>query len=484
LSLSHLPPSVIALVVSRADRASENIGEQLLDCGAWETAVDDTRPDGAGGGTYYTRPGFELRSFDDLHLHLDDAAAAFDAPSLLFFLSRHSGETGPLLSAHFTGNFGAAEYGGSAGELARACPNAQKAVVDALADHAPAAYDVAVECTHHGPTAVGVPSMFVELGSSDEQWDDPAGARAVARAVLDVAGVSADRDDGNGDATRHVVGFGGGHYAPRFERIVRETDWAVGHVGADWQLSAMGPVDDNRHVVRSAFAESAATLAVVDGNRPTLVDAVADAGFRVVSETFLQATTGVPRALVDRVETALSPVDDGLRFGDHARLLDGDNSDDGTDVVDAATRLPFTVVSLPDDLLAEALGADAETAQAAVVANVVGYETEENGRRPTGRAALPVSTDDTDADADHTAAYDRLVTDLCDALRARYREVARDGDAVVARERAFDPEAAATLGVTEGPAFGRLASGEAVEVDGREIPPEAVHTERTIRFSV
>jgi D-aminoacyl-tRNA deacylase len=472
----------VALVVSRADRASEHIGEQVLDLVAWDDRTDDGRRDGAGGGTYHTREGFELRRFDDLHLHLDDAADAFDDPSLLLFLSRHSGETGPLLSAHFTGNFGPAEYGGRAGELARACPNAQKRVLGALDAYAPDGYDVGIECTHHGPSRTRVPSMFVELGSGADEWDDPAGARAVARAVLDLADTPPDRSDG--DVTRHVVGFGGGHYAPRFERVVRETDWAVGHVGADWPLEAMGHPREGREVVRAAFERSAADLALVDGDRPALTEVVAEAGFRVVSETFLRETEAVPRALASRVEAALGPVDGGTRFGDHARVG-----------LDPGPTPGFEVEELPDDLLAAALGVDHEAARAAVDDHTVGYESTESGRRPTGRAAFPrADAEDGDAtpdpddtghdDGDTPVAYDRLVGALCAVLRDRYDEVSREGSVVVARESAFDPAAAAALGVEEGPAFGRLAGGEAVEVDGRRIPPEAVHSERTVRFEV
>jgi D-aminoacyl-tRNA deacylase len=483
--------TVIALVVSRADRTSEHIGEHALELVSWDERVDDERPEEAGGGTYYRRPGFELRTFEELHLHLDDAADAFTQPSLLCFLSRHSGETGPLLSAHFTGNFGPAEYGGADGELARACPGAQKAVVAALDRHAPDGYDVGIECTHHGPSRIGVPSMFVELGSSDEEWNDPDGARAVARAVLDLSGVSADLTDG--DRTRQVVGFGGGHYAPRFERVVRETDWAVGHVGADWPLDAMGHPREHPDVVRSAFEASAADLAVVDGDRPSLVDVVREEGFRVVSETFLRATEGVPRTLVSRVEDALGSVDDGTRFGDHARVgVDGDGGstpdDSDGDDCDGARGVALTVVDLPTGLLDEALGIDQEATRAAVAAHTVGYHTDENGRRPARRAAFPRAADGrvdrAERKGETMAAYDRLVGALCDVLRGGYDEVVRDGDAVVARESAFDPDAAATLGVEAGPAFGRLAAGEPVEVEGRRIDPDAVHRERTVNFQV
>ncbi|WP_318566880.1 D-aminoacyl-tRNA deacylase [Salinigranum marinum] len=477
---------MIALVVSRADRASEHIGEHALELVSWDEHVDEDRPAEAGGGTYYRRPGFELRTFDELHLRLDDAADAFTEPSLLLFLSRHSGETGPLLSAHFTGNFGPAEYGGSDGELARACPRAQQAVVAALDRHAPDGYDVGIECTHHGPSRIGVPSMFVELGSSDEEWDDPNGARAVARAVLDLSGVPADRTDG--DRTRHVVGFGGGHYAPRFERIVRETDWAVGHVGADWPLDAMGHPREHPEVVRGAFEASAADLAVVDGDRPSLVDVVREEGFRVVSETFLRATEGVPRTLVSRVEDALGSVDDGVRFGDHAQVGVDDGSTPDDSDGDGSCGVAFTVVDLPAGLLDEALGIDQAATRAAVAAHTVGYHTDENGRRPAGRAAFPRAADGgaerAEREGKTTAAYDRLVEALCDVLRGRYDEVVRDGDSVVARESAFDPEAAATLGVEAGPAFGRLAAGDPVEVGGRRIDPDAVHRERTVNFRV
>jgi len=368
------------------------------------------------------------------------------------FASRHSGDTGPLLTAHFTGNFGPAEYGGVTGGLAEACPNAHAALLGAFEEHAPDEYDVGMECTHHGPSEVGVPSLFAELGSDDEQWDDPEGARAVARGILDLAGVSPHRE-------RQLVGFGGGHYVPRFERIERETDWAVGHIAADWVLDAMGSPDQNRDVLERAFEESRADRAVVEGEYPDLKRAVAELGYEVVGETWVRETSGVALELVERAESDLSGIAEGLRFGDAATAVAGDAD--------------YEVVDLPDGLLVEAQGIDADGTREAVAANLLAFETEQSGTRAAGRAAVRGPDD-----------RDELVDALADLLERKYDSVAREEGAVVARETTFDPEKARTLGVPEGPAFGKLSSGQSVTVRGDEIDPETVQSERVRRFEL
>lgn len=448
---------MIGIVVSRADAASVHIGEQLRAVADWTETTDDSRPDADGGGTVYRTDGAAIREFDEWHLHLDRPAEAFEDPDLLVFVSRHSGETGPLLTAHHTGNVGPAEHGGADNDLARACPHAHDRVLDALADHAPAEYEVGMEGTHHGPSTVSVPSMFVEVGSAAPQWDDEAACRAVARAVLDLRGVSPDQPADSDNRRRHLAGFGGGHYVPRFERVVRETGWSVGHVAVDWGLDAL-PQTAEQSVIEQAFEQSSAAYGLVDGDRPDLVESIDAAGYRAVSETWVRETDGVDLELVETLEAELGTVEDGLRFGDPA------SSYEGTD---------FTVVSLPAELVEEVTGIDRERVTEILEAQTLAFQTAEGGTRPTGAVAL--------VDPNHR---DAVVDALVPVLEKRYDDLTREDGRVVARTEEFDPEKAKTFGLTEGPAFGRLASGEAVEVDGRTIPPEKVRTEREVIFKL
>jgi D-aminoacyl-tRNA deacylase len=444
---------MLGIVVSRADSASVHIGEQLLALEPWEADSDDTC------GAVYRTEGAELREFEQRHLDMERPAEAFGDIDLLVFASRHSGETGALLTAHHTGNFGPADHGGVANELAEACPNAHTAVLDALADHAPDGYEVGMECTHHGPSDVGVPSMFVELGSGEKQWQDPAGARAVAQAILDIRGVAAHRKRANGDETRRqLVGFGGGHYTPRFERLVRETSWAMGHIAADWGLDAIGEFDDEgQAVLAEAFEQSEAEYAVLDGDRPDVVEAVEAVGYRTVSETWVRETESVPLGFVNAAEE-VATVDEGLRFGEPATEYE---------------VTEFVESNIPAELLDEACGIDREQCLALFRARALAFVTAQGGSRPTGTVLLR-------GESERAA----LVAELLSVLEERFDTVERNGETAIARERRFDPGKAKTLGVPEGPAFGKLADGENVEVNGRTIPPEKVRTEREVEFSV
>ena len=449
---------MIGVVVSRADEASVAIGERLREIGEWEAATDDDRPDADGGGTYYrtatARP-LELRTFESIHLSLEHPERAFSTePDAIVFASRHSGDTGALLTCHPTGNFGPAEFGGDDRAFAPAAPGLQRELLAGFDEYAPDEYGVGVECTHHGPTATDVPAIFAEVGSSAEQWTDPGGVGAVARAIHRLGTGDATPRVGPTDEPRHVLGVGGGHYAPRFERVARETPWGVGHVASDWQLDELGdPAEEIDTLVRAADA-SDANLAVIAGEYPEVRAALEATDVRPVGERFVRAVGDRSLALVSELETRLSPVAEGLRFGERR-----------TDAYD--------VRSLPAELTETAFGIDDGATARAVTANTVAYETTDGATQPAGRVAVP---DD--------AAYDELVTALAGVLDERYDNVEREPTVVRATRQVFDPAAAQEAGVPEGPQFGRLADGESVEIDGRRIEPSEVHRTQTDEFPI
>jgi D-aminoacyl-tRNA deacylase len=240
----------------------------------------------------------------------------------------------------------------------------------------------------------------------------------------------------------------------------------VGHVAADWGLDAMGPPDANREVLRRAVEASGTDTVLVAGDHERLRSTLADLGYRTVTETWLRETSAHPLPVVHAVEARLDDVADGLRFGTVVPPVDDDE--------DAAGAI--VVTDLPSPLVDAAHAVDADATRAAVADAAVAFETTEGGTRPRGRVAL--ASDDADGAA--AAMTDQLMA----VLREAFDDVTRTDGSVVARTSAFDPATARELGVPEGPAFGRLADGESVDVDGDRIDPDAVRTERVERFPV
>ncbi|AWB27114.1 D-aminoacyl-tRNA deacylase [Halococcoides cellulosivorans] len=424
---------MIGILASERDPASLAIRDALDTLLDW-TTVDDYRRSADGQ--------FAMRTVDELHLHVEHPEDAFPPIDRLLVVSKHAGETGRLLTAHPPGNVASADHGGDPATLPPADPRGLDAIQTTLSEHAPEAYEVGMECTHHGPTAVSVPITFVEIGSDEAAWADDEAARAVARAIAALPeALDAVATD------RAIAGFGGGHYVPRFERIQRETDWSVGHVAADWTL------DDGEvtpAVIERVVAASDARCAVIDGDRPAVREVLAATDTRVVGETWLRAADGVALDRIDALEDALGSIDDGLLVGDLA-----------------ATAPDWSVERIPDALLALARSIDRAATDRVLREHCVAVAREADtptGRVAVGPAGLPIDP----------------LLDIVD----REAHVRRADGVVVIERRVFDPEAAHAMGVPEGPTFGRLANGERVTVDDEVIDPDAVHRIETTRIDL
>ena len=144
--------------------------------------------------------------------------------------SRHWAQSGkPSLTAHPTGNFGKAMYGGRHRELQFTSPNPMRNIYLHLLDSPPVGFQVSLEATHHSPTEYDVPMFFVEVGSREEKWRDVEVCEYLVECIL------VGMDEAN---TKPVaIGFGGGHYCPMFSEKIHE--YAMGHMAAKYAIDLL-----------------------------------------------------------------------------------------------------------------------------------------------------------------------------------------------------------------------------------------------------
>ena len=161
--------------------------------------------------------------------YLDKYASDID---FYIFASRHSSSSKmPALLVHTPGNWtNNAKLGGNPREIAKSCAPAVKFSLQSLSRYHDELgledYLVSMEVTHHGPTNLNHPVVFIELGSVEENWRDMRAAQAVTHSIVDlIRNYSKIKDK-----YIPVSGYGGTHYCPRFNQIQLNTDYAVGHV--------------------------------------------------------------------------------------------------------------------------------------------------------------------------------------------------------------------------------------------------------------
>lgn len=211
----------VLVAASLKDIAALNIARKLVERYGFDkiTSAQETLD-------MYRKGEVVLAYVRDDGIYAENADQVVPAEAVIF-ASRHRSETGePSLTVHCTGNLtDQAAYGGKPKTLSLAPPERMRAALLALDEgkaRSGIGYSISLEATHHGPTGLGTPSMFVEIGSSEKQWRDPRAAEIVADAIWNAA--TSPRPG------KVAVGFGGGHYSWKHTQAVRDQGYAVGHI--------------------------------------------------------------------------------------------------------------------------------------------------------------------------------------------------------------------------------------------------------------
>ncbi len=166
-------------------------------------------------------------------IYADSIDALCNKTDALIFLSRHQSKSKiPSLTCHFPGNYFTNSYGGNKFELGIAYPSLQKNYllkIFQIREKVPLC-DITIETTHHGPTSLKKPVMFVEIGSSEDQWKNIENASFVCDSLLDTLTkkITNAKDIG--------IGLGGNHYGSKFNKLILNTEYGIGHIANKYNL--------------------------------------------------------------------------------------------------------------------------------------------------------------------------------------------------------------------------------------------------------
>ncbi|HID17872.1 TPA: D-tyrosyl-tRNA(Tyr) deacylase [Candidatus Bathyarchaeota archaeon] len=210
---------VVAIAASKKDPAALNIAEKLLENYGFKEAEFK-------GLRVHRRGNALLLFIEEEGPYAESLDQIFNLKAIIF-ASRHEAESGkPTLTVHAPGNLTSrAEHGGKPKELAVADPKRMRnalLTLSAKREELGLSFDVCLEATHHGPTGMACPVLFIEIGSSSREWKDPKAGEAAAEAAL-----AACESQTSGIVS---VGFGGGHYARKHTKAVLGSNFAVGHI--------------------------------------------------------------------------------------------------------------------------------------------------------------------------------------------------------------------------------------------------------------
>jgi D-aminoacyl-tRNA deacylase len=447
-----------AIICSDVDDASQNIARQLLKRARWKRCVDDR--------ILWTYQNLRLLITDDKLTKLEGVDKQFEA-DVIVFASRHQSERrkGPIFTAHFTGDLERSFSATPSSALARAAPAALKFVLQTLRHSSNV--EVLVEATHHGPSSIDTPSLFVEIGSSKSEWTNTVLGDTVARALLKLTSASLR------SLCATAVGFGGPHYAVRHTAVLLETDICFGHIFSTYQLKQL-----TEAIIEAAFEKSQAHFAYFDrkqmGNdRKRIETIVNDLGYEVLRTDDLHKQKDVPWQLWLSTRHALRSCGytaQRERMNLNAALRD------------ALTRplhvrdLKLTRVRLNSALIRRVQAVNNEAFRQLIETEQVVYL-----ERKDGTISAIFVTAAQSAHKVQTALIDGSIR----ILKQRYEvEYSQQKSKLYISERKFNARLARSLGVAEGPLFAKLARGQPIKINSKAIKPEDVFTKVRTSFDI
>ena len=426
------------IVCSRLDIASQNIKDNLLRITDWDEI--DLGNDEVIESTWVREDVCIVDVKDDLtNLNgIDRKLSGFHVDSLIF-ASRHKSDTsGKIFTTHFTGAYGSS--------LCVPSPHLMRTILLNLMRYAQESeWKVVMEATHHGPTEVDIPLVFVEIGSSPSEWKDSWAGEVVARAILDSIGKEKKCPVG--------VGLGGPHYLRRETELMSSSNVSFGHCFSSVMLERM-----DEDVLGEAVEKSKADFIYVDRKSvsPSLrkrIEEIANKfGYTILREKDVRAV-------------GVLGMDDYLKLSSLGKVrID-------TGVQGHESHDSLLVVEMPGDLWDYLDRRYRNSLRKLIEEHGLGYIESGNGN------ILPI-----------IFGFDESVVekakDILFNVLSSYEEYEfHSPSEIIVRRRKINMQKAESLGLS-GAELRKLLKGEVIEVDGKAIKPEMVYESESIAFNI
>lgn len=153
----------------------------------------------------------------------------------IIFASKHQSEKGEKsLSIHAPGNWRENKFGGEPNKICLSSALFQKQLFENLnrfaKEHEIKEYNITLECTHHGPL-IEKPCVFIEIGSTDFEWNDRRAAFVIAKTISETI-----ENFTKNPYNEIGIGIGGPHYCPNFNKIQANSNVALSHIIPQYSL--------------------------------------------------------------------------------------------------------------------------------------------------------------------------------------------------------------------------------------------------------
>lgn len=208
-----------AVITSKKDEAGCNIRSCLLELFPFKKEA-----------THYVFENIYLYEIEIDSIYAENIDRQIEA-DIFIFATKHKSKAGTKsLSVHIPGNFGKAEMGGKDNTLCTAPPSLLKAMFLELNERGKQleGYEITLETVHHGP-CLEKPVMFIEIGSSHNEWGVKEAGEIIARTIMGVLQNPIKE-------CKTVIAIGGPHYPREFNKFLLRTEYAIGQMCPEYQL--------------------------------------------------------------------------------------------------------------------------------------------------------------------------------------------------------------------------------------------------------